>query len=254
MPTQGSVLSKVMSPFVFVGEFCILLWEGLRRCFTRPFEVAEVFSQMAFIGVNSVFLVALTVFFSGAVLALYLAPLLNQFGGGPLAGATVGLTVTREIAPVVTGIMVASRCGSAIAAQIGSMAVTEQLDALRAMSVHPYNYLLVPRLIAGIVMLPMLCLIACYAGIGGGVIVSNMNGIHTSLFMASLQDYIHISDFTGAFVKAMAFGVIIVIVACLEGLKTRGGAVGVGRVTTRTVVISMVLIYISNYFLAAVLF
>lgn len=254
MPTQGSVLSTVMLPFVFLGECCILFWQGLRRCFERPFEGAEVLKQMVFIGVNSAFLVALTVFFSGAVLALYLAPLLNQFGGGPLAGAVVGLTVTREIAPVVAGMMVAARCGSAIAAQIGSMAVTEQLDALRAMSVHPYNYLLVPRLLAAIVMMPMLCLIACYSGIYGGIVVSNLHGIHTSLFMASLQDYIHVSDFTGAFVKTMVFGAIIVVVACQQGLKTKGGAVGVGKATTRTVVISMVLIYISNYFLAAWLF
>jgi phospholipid/cholesterol/gamma-HCH transport system permease protein len=147
--------------------------------------------------------------------------------------------------------MVAARCGSAMAAQIGTMAVTEQIDALRALAVNPFSYLLVPRVVAGVTMLPVLALVGTYCATTGAMLVASGHGIPTSQFMRSLQVFTEPWDFAGGVLKTTFFGLIIAIVACQQGLRTTGGAVGVGRATTNAVVISMVLIYVTNYFLAA---
>lgn len=239
----------------FVGEVALLLVDFFRRLFRPPFELKETIGQMAFIGAASVPIVALTTFSSGAVLSLYSADLLVRYGASSLAGATVGLALTREIAPVLAGIMVAARCGSAMAAQIGSMAVTEQIDALRALNVHPTNYLVVPRVIAGVTMLPVLCMVGIYSGIYGGYLVSvKLSGVASGTFMSSLRQWVEPSDFNGGMVKTVVFGLIVALVACQQGLRTSKGAVGVGEATTRTVVITMVLIYVANYFMTAWLF
>src|SRR5687768_13431997 len=162
-----SVSGPLEGFLVFIGEAALILWDAIRRLFRRPTEVAETVNQMAFIGVASVPIVALTSFFSGAVLALYLSEFMGRFGVTEFVGATVGLTVTREIGPVIAGIMVAARCGSAMAAQIGTMRVTEQIDALKMLSVHPTSFLVLPRLIAGVTMLPVLALVSMYTGIFG---------------------------------------------------------------------------------------
>lgn len=238
----------------FVGEIAILLLDVIRRLFRRPFEMNETVQQMAFIGVASVPIVALTNFFSGAVLALYGSQFLMKYGATGFVGATVALSVCREIGPVLTGIMVAARCGSAMGAQIGSMAVTEQIDALRMLSVNPTNYLVIPRVVAAVVMLPILALIGIYSGVIGGALVAQFSGIPSGAFMQSVQQFVEPWDFVGGMLKTPVFGLITALVACQQGLRTKGGAVGVGRSTTNTVVISMVLIYVANYFLAAMFF
>lgn len=238
----------------FVGECTLLLLDASRRLFRRPAEVGETLNQMAFVGVASVPIVALTTFFSGSVLALYSSELLVRYGAGTLAGGAIGLAVAREIAPVLAGIMVAARCGSAMAAQIGSMNVTEQVDALRALSVHPTNYLVIPRLVACVLTLPVLCLIGLYAGVLGGYLVSLANGIPGGTFILSIRQFVQPWDFLGGMLKTLVFGLIVATVACQQGLRTKGGAVGVGNSTTNTVVVSMVLIYIANYFLAELFF
>ncbi|MCH8273505.1 MAG: ABC transporter permease [Armatimonadetes bacterium] len=246
----GGVLKWIMPPLIFIGEVSILFFEAGRRIFKRPFEAAETMNQMAFVGVASVPIIALTTFASGAVLSLYLTPLLLDSGAAPLLGAMIALTITREIAPVIAGIMVAARCGSAMAAQISSMAVTEQLDALRALSVHPYSYLVVPRMLAGALMLPILCLVGIFTGVGGGLIVASVYGIPPDVFMHSVETWIEPWDFAGGLLKTVAFGLIVTLVSCQQGLRAKGGAVGVGRATTNAVVISIVLVYIANFFLA----
>jgi phospholipid/cholesterol/gamma-HCH transport system permease protein len=210
---------------------------------------------MSFIGVASIPIVALTTFASGAVLSLYSAELLVRFGATNLAGAAVGLAVTREIAPVLAGIMVASRAGSAMAAQVGSMAVTEQIDALRSLSVDPTKYLVLPRLIASVTMQPVLCLIGVYSGVMGGYLVSvYRGGVPSGAFWNSIKQFVEPSDMTNGMVKTLFFGLIVAVVSCQQGLRTRDGATGVGRATTNSVVISMVLIYVANYLLTSVLF
>jgi phospholipid/cholesterol/gamma-HCH transport system permease protein len=248
---RAGLFHWLQMPLTFLGESAILLWQGMSRIFRRPFEVGETLSQMVFIGIASVPIVAITTFASGAVMALYVAPLLLKIGVGSMVGGTVGLTITRELAPVVAGIMVAARCGSAMAAQIGSMAVTEQIDALRSLSVHPYNYLLVPRLLGGLLMVPILGLVGVYCGCIGGLLVASTRGVAPAVFMRSLEVWLEPWDFMGGVIKTCVFGLIIAIVSCQQGFRTTGGAVGVGRATTNSVVISMVLIYVVNYFLAA---
>jgi phospholipid/cholesterol/gamma-HCH transport system permease protein len=238
----------------FIGECVLILLAALRRLLSRPVELQETIKQMAFVGVASVPIVALTTFFSGAVLALYTSEFLMRYGATQFVGGTIGLTMTRELGPVLAGIMVAARCGSAMAAQIGTMAVTEQIDALRMLSVHPTNYLVIPRLVAAIAMLPVLGLVAMYSGVAGGYLVSAAQGVPTGAYLLSVQQYVEPWDFLGGLIKTPFFGLIVATVACQQGLRTAGGAVGVGRSTTNTVVISMVLIYVANYFLAAALY
>lgn len=238
----------------FVGEVAILLGDSVRRLFHRPHEVGETLNQMAFVGVASVPIVAMTNFFSGAVLSLYSTQFLTKYGASAFVGGTVGLSVAREIGPVLAGIMVAARCGSAMAAQIGTMAVTEQVDALRMLSVHPTKFLVLPRVIAAVFMLPILALVGIYSGVFGGWLIATAGGVPSQTFIQSMQQYVMPWDFIGGVLKTPVFGLIVALVACQQGLRTSGGAVGVGRATTSTVVISMVLIYIANYFLAAVLF
>lgn len=246
--------NPVMSTLTFVGEISLIFGDCLRRAFHRPFEVRETVEQMAFVGIASVPIVALTNFFSGAVLALYSTQFLTRYGGGSFVGATVALAAAREMGPVLAGIMVAARCGSAMSAQIGSMAVTEQVDALRMLSVHPTNFLVIPRVLASITMLPVLALVGIYSAVFGGWLIAGLGGVPSAVFVQSMQQFMEPWDFVGGVLKAPVFGLIIALVACQQGLRTKEGAVGVGKATTNTVVISMVLIYVANYFLAAVLF
>jgi len=258
--TQGqstpgtSVFEPAVSFFTFVGECAILIGDAVRRLPRRPFEFVETMNQMAFIGVASVPIVALTGFFSGAVLSLYLSQFLSQYGAQSFVGATVGLTVTREVGPVIAGIMVAARCGSAMSAQIGSMAVTEQIDALRMLSVNPTNYLVIPRMLAGILMLPVLSLICMWSGVVGGLLVAMTERVPYAAFLQSVSQFVKPEDFVKGMIKTPFFGLIIAIVACQQGMRTKGGAVGVGRSTTNTVVISMVLIYVANFLLARIMY
>jgi phospholipid/cholesterol/gamma-HCH transport system permease protein len=250
----SSNMNPVMTTLTFVGECLILLGDAGRRLFKRPFEFGELMQQISFVGVASIPIVALTTFFSGSVLALYSTEILIRYGAGSLGGGTVALAVTREIAPVLAGIMVAARCGSAMAAQIGSMNVTEQVDALRALNVSPTNYLTIPRILATIIALPILCLIGCYSGIIGGMIVSEIGGIPQVSFMNSLRQFIQPWDIVGGMIKAFVFGLIVATVACQQGYRCTEGAVGVGRATTQSVVISMVLIYAANFILAGLMY
>ncbi|MDR3692044.1 MAG: ABC transporter permease [Fimbriimonas sp.] len=248
------ITTPVIAFLTFCGEVGLIFGDAVRRCLKRPFEFGETVAQMAFIGVASVPIVVLTGFFSGAVLSLYLSQFLGQYHATQFVGATVGLTVTREIGPVIAGIMVAGRCGSAMAAQIGTMSVTEQIDALKMLSVHPTNYLVLPRVIAGITMLPVLALVCMWSGITGGLLVATTEHISSVAFMHSVSQFVRPIDMVNGMLKTPVFGLIIALVACQQGLRTTEGAVGVGKATTNTVVISMVLIYVANFLLARVMY
>ena len=239
--------------FVFIGEITILLLDAFKRLVSSRLEVRETLSQMAFVGVNSIPIVVLTGFFSGAVLSLYISTFLLKYGATTFVGATVALSMTREIGPVLAGIMVSARCGSAMAAQIGTMAVTEQIDALKMLSVHPTNYLVVPRVLASILMMPILGLACVWAGSFGGWLVATQEGVPSGAYLNSVAQYTQVSDILGGVYKTPVFGLIIALVACQQGMRTKNGAVGVGKATTNTVVISMVLVYVTNYILARVM-
>jgi phospholipid/cholesterol/gamma-HCH transport system permease protein len=234
----------------FIGEFFILLIEAIRRLCFNPIEWREALNQMAFVGVASVPITLLTCFFSGAVLSLYLSQFLLKFGASQFVGATVGLTATRELGPVITGITVAARCGSAMAAQIGTMAVTEQIDALEMLSVPPVRYLVVPRVLAGMAMLPVLGLMGVFSAVIGGYLIAVLAGVPRGTFLNALQSYTTVNDLRDGLIKMPIFGLLIALTACQQGLRTSGGAVGVGKATTNAVVISMVLVYMADYVVA----
>ena len=254
MNAKSILPAPVEDFFAFVGEITLLLLDTIRRLFRPPLETMESLNQMSFIGVASVPIVVMTGFFSGAVLSLYLSTFLVKYGATSLAGATVGLSVAREIGPVIAGIMVAARCGSAMAAQIGTMKVTEQIDALRMLGVHPTNYLVIPRVVAAVLMAPVLAMVCMWSGVFGGMLVAQTQNIPSSTFIESMRQFMEPRDFIGGMIKGPVFGLIIAVVACQQGLRTKDGAVGVGRATTNAVVISMVLIYIANFLLAKLLF
>ncbi len=250
---KSPVVHSALGFLTFVGEVTLIFLDAMRRLFKRPFEFTETMNQMAFVGAASVPIVLVTGFFSGAVLSLYLSQFLSRWGASAFVGGTVGLTITRELGPVIAGIMVAARCGSAMAAQIGTMAVTEQIDALKMLSVNPTNYLVIPRILAGVLMLPVLAVISMWSGIIGGMVVASTENIPFPTFIQSVQQFVRPEDIINGAIKTPFFGLIVALVACQQGLRTKNGAVGVGQATTNTVVISMILIYVANFLLAKVL-
>lgn len=240
--------------FGFIGEFSALLGRTLQFVFRGAIDLKDTLNQMAYIGVSSLPIVLITVAFSGAVLSLYMSQLVVKWGIGSYTGGVVGVSIVREIAPVLTAVVVAARSGSAIAAELGSMKVTEQIDALRALAVSPVRYLVVPRLLAAIVVLPALTAIADLVGTSGGYIVAIVNGVASGGFVSTLKAQVMPYDVTMGMLKTVFFAVVIVIVGAQQGLQTSGGATGVGRSTTNAVVISIVIIYILNFLLAYVMF
>lgn len=240
--------------FGFLGDCSILFTRALRFIVSGAVDIRNTLAQMAVIGVDSLPIVIITVAFSGAVLSLYMSQIVVRWGIGSFTGGVVGLSIVREIGPVLTAVVVAARAGSAIAAELGSMKVTEQIDALRSLAVSPQQYLVVPRLIAGVLMLPVLAIFADVVGVTAGYIVAVVNGVAGGGFLSSLRSQVLTYDVVMGLVKTLFFAVVIVIVGSQQGLQTTGGATGVGRSTTNSVVISIVIIYILNFFLAYVMF
>jgi phospholipid/cholesterol/gamma-HCH transport system permease protein len=244
-------------------NYFTLAWNALRFIFARPFYAGDVVQQMDAIGVQSLGIVLLTGFFTGMVLALQSSVQLQTFGATPYIGRLVTGSMIRELGPVLAGLMVAGRVGSGIAAQIGSMRVTEQIDALNTLGTDPIKKLVTPRVLAALVMLPILTIINDFVGIlGGNVIASLYIGLPSSLYWRTVWEQIAAggfslryvpNDFIQGLVKPFVFGGIISITACHFGLSTTGGTEGVGTSTTRTVVAASISILIVDYFLTQVL-
>ncbi len=244
-------------------EAFVLAWNAIRFMFVRPFYREDVIQQMDAIGVQSLGIVVLTGFFTGMVLALQSAVQMQRFGATSYVGSLVSASMIRELGPVLAGLMVAGRVGSGIAAQIGSMRVTEQIDALNVMGTDPIKKLVTPRLIAALLMLPALTVINDVAGIfGGNVIAKFYLQLPTSLYWATVWDQISSGgfvlrfipiDFVHGLVKPFIFGGIISLTACHFGLRTTGGTEGVGVATTRTVVTASILILVTDYFITQAL-
>lgn len=240
--------------FEFIGEFSTLLGRTLQFILRGAVNVKDTLNQMAYIGVASLPIVMITIAFSGAVLSLYMSQLVVRWGIGSYTGGVVAISVVREMAPVLTAVVVTARSGSAIAAELGSMKVTEQIDALRALAISPVSYLVVPRLLAAVVVLPSLAALAMVVGTGGGYVVAVVNGVASGGFVSTMKAQVLPYDIMMGLLKTVFFAIVIVIVGAQQGLQTRGGATGVGKSTTNSVVISIVIIYILNFFLAYVMF
>jgi len=241
-----TLLNPFTTVFVYLGEILILLGQAIKAV-RGGIDIRDLMEQMSSLGVNSVAIALLTSSTSGAVLALYFAPFLKQYGAEGFTGAVVALAISRELGPVLTGVVVAARAGSAIAAELGTMKVTEQIDALRALAVSPIQYLVVPRILAAVIMVPLVCVLADAAGILGGYLLSNTQGVLPATYLNSMKQFLDPMDFVKGIFKTVVFGLIITLVGCHQGLATRGGATEVGRATTNAVVLSIVLIYIANF-------
>jgi phospholipid/cholesterol/gamma-HCH transport system permease protein len=249
---QRSWLAGVISLLDELGTTVLLTVETVAWIARRPFRVSQLILAMEFIGVQSIFIVALTGTFSGMVLALQMVHSFKQFQAEGLVGGVVALSLTREISPVFTGLMVTARAGSAWAAELGNMRVTEQIDALTTMAVSPVQYLLSPRLIAAVLMVPLLCVVYTCVGMGGAWLVA-VEWLHVDpgVFVARAKQYAFPKDFFMGEVKACVFGFLISAISCRQGFFASGGARGVGLATTRAVVQSAVAILIANYVLTA---
>lgn len=238
-----------------IGSISILLLQIILHLFKPPFKPKYVINQLVQVGVNTLPLVSLMSLFVGMVLA-YLS--YHQFKLVELemyTGSLVGASMVMELGPVLTAIIVAGRIGSATAAEIGSMKVTEQIDALQTLAVNPIKYLSTPRFLAAIIMLPLLTVFADFIGMFGGYMIGVWQfGIRHTIYMNKMIDFLSPHDIIGGLIKTMFFGAMIIAVSSYKGFTTTGGAEGVGKATTSSVVISIVLILVMDYFLTIVLF
>ena len=234
----------------YVGGLAELIGEAVLDCFSRPFYGTEVMRQMDELGVKSVAITGITALFTGMVLALQTAYSLEAFGGKMFVGRVVSLSLVRELGPVLTALMVGGRVGSGITAEIGSMTVTEQVDALRAMAISPSRRLVVPRVVAVVVMMPVLTAIADALGILGGLAIAVLELRMTFQdYFTSILQQLSIADISSGLAKTLFFGFEIAAIGCYNGLQVEGGAAAVGRATTRTVVLASISILISDFFL-----
>ena len=244
----GDWVADVGRIFLLVGDTFRMLGRGL-----RSFHL--VVDQMHMIGVQSLILVLIVSLFTGAVAAVQAAYQFSNVVPLKYIGSVILRSVIIELGPVLTALIVGGRVGAAIAAELGTMRVTEQIDALEAMAINPVRYLVVPRVVAAIVMLPILVMIANAVAIFGGYVVSVTSiGVSTHTYVSGLQNFFYIKDLYSGLIKALVFGAIIGWMGCYHGFRTEGGAEGVGQATTRAVVSSCVLVLISDYVLASVLF
>ncbi len=247
--------AKVLSILEEMGRIVSLFVNVLLWSLRPPIRLRLLFKQMEFVGVNSTLIVMLTGAFTGAVLALQTYYGFRKFSAESLVGSTVALSLTRELGPVLTGLMVTGRVGSAMAAELGTMRVTEQIDAMYSMAVEPVKYLVVPRIIAAALMLPILTIICDFVGVIGGYFVGvKLLGINSGIFLSKIYEIVELDDIYNGLIKSFVFGVILAIVGCYKGFYTKGGAEGVGNATTQAVVMASVMILISDYILTSLMF
>ena len=246
--------ATILGALTTLGGMTAMGATAVAQALLPPYRLGLLVRQMDFIGVGSFVIIAITGFFTGAVFTLQSNLAFRLFGAEGLTGATVALSLTRELSPVLTGLMVTGRVGSSMAAEIGTMRVTEQIDALEVMAVHPVQYLVTPRLLAAVAMLPLLTMTYTVVGMVGSWLVGvGYLGIDDSTFWSRVYSYVDPDDVWNGLIKAACFGAILSVVGCYLGFHTRGGAEGVGRATTRAVVISSVSILISDYFITSLL-
>ncbi|MEW6325181.1 MAG: ABC transporter permease [Nitrospirota bacterium] len=254
-------MTRPIEPMIRVaratGEALFLLAEAVWACRLAPLNLPKIFTQMAEIGVATLPITSMIALFIGGVLALQTGSVLADFGIQGTLGGIVGVSMVKELGPVMTAILVTGRMGSAMAAEIGAMSVYQEIDALKTMNINPVRFLVMPRLLATVMALPVLVIYADVIGWIGGGIVSTVNhriNIPFRLYMRNLTDTVDFEDITNGLIKAMVFGVIIAVTCCYVGLRTKGGPREVGQSVTKAVVVSFVLILIFDYIVTRVLF
>jgi len=246
---------KVLKGLEESGRIIILFCKTLILIFRPPFDLRSLLKQIEQVGVNSIPVVLITGAFTGMVLALQSYTGFKRFNAEAFVGTVVALSMTRELGPVLSGLMVSGRVGSAMAAELGTMQVTEQIDALYTLATNPIKYLIVPRFLASLIIMPILTVFADVVGILGGYLVSvHLLGSNPTIYLRRTFDYLDLEDIYIGLFKACIFGMIIATIGCYQGFHTQGGAEGVGKATTRAVVMSSLLILIANYFITALFF
>lgn len=247
--------SFVLGMLAETGRVILFAWDAVSRGALPPYYLRQISGQMIKIGYNSLPVVGLTAFFTGGALALQIYEGGSRFNAESLVASIVALGITRELGPVLAGLMVAGRVSAAIAAELGTMRVTEQIDALATLSTNPMRYLTAPRLIAGVVTLPLLVLVGDTIGIFGGYVVgTGVLGLNSGAYLKSTVEFLEVKDVVSGLIKAGVFGFVITLMGCYHGFNSRGGAQGVGRATTNAVVSASILILALNYILTAFLF
>lgn len=247
----GQLLLNILD---ILGRFFIFLLRALQTLFTSRLKVKKTFDHMNRIGVESFNIIILTGSFTGMVFALQSYIGFQRVGGEQFIGAVVALGLIRELGPVLSGLMVTGRAGSAITAEIGTMQITEQIDALKTLRINVFQYLIVPRMLAGTIVMPFLALFSMIFGIVGGYLICvYVLELSPEDYRSSIKNYVELSDIRGGLIKSAAFGLILTWVGTYKGYLTRGGARGVGISTTQSVVAASILILITNYFLTKML-
>jgi phospholipid/cholesterol/gamma-HCH transport system permease protein len=251
------MLLLLIRPFVTVlaevGLTARLFSATLFWGFRRPFRIPLFLEAMEFVGVQSVFIVGLTGLFIGMVFGIQLVDGFRDFGAENQTGAVVGMALARELSPVFTSLMVSSRAGSAMSTELGSMRVSDQIDALTTMAVNPVQYLVVPRVLAGTVMVPLLTMLFNMVGIFGAWIVCvQILGLDSGIFVDKVRWFVDVADLRQGIIKAFAFGLTISLIACRHGFYAKGGAAGVGQATTAAVVQSAVSILALDYMITSI--
>jgi phospholipid/cholesterol/gamma-HCH transport system permease protein len=237
------------------GQVMGLLIKTLIWTFRPPLDIRNILKQIEEVGIKSIPVVLITGAFTGMVLALQSYTGFKRFNAEAFVGTVVALSMTRELGPVLSGLMVSGRVGSAMAAELGTMQVTEQIDALYTLATNPVKYLIVPRFLATLIIMPILTVFSDVVGILGGYLVSvNLLGSNPTIYVRRTFDYMDLDDIYIGLFKACIFGIIISIIGCYQGFNTQGGAEGVGKATTKAVVMASLLILIANYFVTALFF
>lgn len=251
-----AIIGRVFLGFIgMIGRIAVFTMRSLAHVFSPPWYFSTVGRQMLEIGYFSLPVVGLTALFTGMVLALQSYTGFARFSAEGAVATVVVLSVTRELGPVISGLMVAGRIGASMAAEIGTMRVTEQIDALTTLSTNPHKYLVAPRLIAGLTMLPCLVLVADIIGVFGGYLVGVYKlGFNPAGYLKRTFDYLEFQDVFSGLVKAAVFGFLISLMGCYHGYHSDGGAQGVGRATTNAVVSASILILIFNYAITEIFF
>ncbi|MFH1428141.1 MAG: ABC transporter permease [Candidatus Margulisiibacteriota bacterium] len=246
---------SILGFFTQLGEITQLFGRIIVVCVKRNYHLKNVIEQMLRVGVESLPAATLTALSVGMVFAVHVSLEFSRYGAAKVVGGIIGLAVWRELAPLMTGVVVAGRVGAAIAAEIGTMKVTEQIDALDSMAVSPISYLVVPRFIALTIMVPILTAFADVVGFVGGFLISVIYArVNPVAFISSAYQMLDVGDIMGGLLKSLVFGMLIALVACYKGLNTTKGAKGVGDSTTNSVVISLMSIFVLNYFLSLFIF
>lgn len=252
---KDPIMARMTQAIESTGEYTLFLRDALFFLLRGRIHWTNTLRQMAFIGTDSLPIVLITGLAVGMVFCLQISGVMIKYGSSGVIGGVTAMSLARELTPSFTSVVVAGRVGAAIAAEIGSMKVTEQLDALTAMGVPPMYYLLLPRMLSAVIMMPLLTILALGIGLVGGTVVGVLaKGLILTTFIDSIKSLLYIEDVVKALFKSSFFGLLIATIASFQGIKTGQGAQGVGEATTKAVVYSLIAIFVSNYFLTFLLF